>query len=372
MTLSTLRTALAAVALAAALAAAGCGGDDDEDTGEQAGGGGATTEQAEAATVKFMQPLPKSMAFYPFFVAEELGYFDEENLEVELLTGDGGGAVALQIASGNVDIGSAPAPDVLTGLSEGQEWNVVYNYYQGNVFSIVVPEDSDITAVADLKGKSLGITSQSGGEVGLVSAALNQANLAEDTDVKITVVGEGGPQVARALEGGSIDAFAGAIQDIPALQAAGLELRDITPEEYALLPSAPLFMRTDRFADEKRRDAVTRFLRAWAKATHVGIVNADAVFEMAKQNVPEETGDEAFARPFLDLSIKLQTPPGDTFGENQDVAWTTIQEMLVAGEVIPSVIPSADFVDEAVLEEVNDWDRDEVEAEAEAWVEENA
>jgi NitT/TauT family transport system substrate-binding protein len=363
------RAALMAATTLAVAVMAGCGGDDDEEA--EPAGGGTTTAPAEAVTVKFMQPLPKSMAFYPYFVAEELGYFEDENVEVELLTGDGGGAVALQIASGNIDIGSAPAPDVLTGLSEGQEWKVVYNYYQGNVFSIVVPEDSDIQEVADLEGKNLGITSQSGGEVGLVSAALNQANLKEDEDVKITVVGEGGPQVARALEGGSIDAFAGAIQDIPALQAAGLELRDITPEEYALLPSAPLFMRADRFADEAKRDAVTRFLRAWAKATYVGIANPDVVFEMAKEAVPEETGDEAFARPFLELSIKLQTPPGDTFGENQDESWTTIQEMLVAGEVIPEVMPPAEFVDEAVLEDVNDWDREEVEADAEAWAEEN-
>lgn len=60
-------------------------------------------------------------------------------------------------------------------------------------------------------------------------------------------------------------------------------------------------------------------------------------------------------------------------GKNLEVAvaWTTIQQMLVAGEVIPAVIPSANFVDEAILEKVNDWDRAEVEAEAEAWVEEN-
>jgi NitT/TauT family transport system substrate-binding protein len=362
------RAALLGATTVAVVVMAGCGGDDEE---AEPAAGGTTTAQAEAVTVKFMQPLPKSMAFYPYFVAEELGYFEDENVEVELLTGDGGGAVALQIASGNIDIGSAPAPDVLTGLSEGQEWKVVYNYYQGNVFSIVVPEDSDIQEVADLEGKNLGITSQSGGEVGLVSAALNQANLKEDEDVKITVVGEGGPQVARALEGGSIDAFAGAIQDIPALQAAGLELRDITPEEYALLPSAPLFMREDKFAEEERRDAVTRFLRAWAKATYVGIAKPDVVFEMAKEAVPEETGDEAFARPFLELSIKLQTPPGDTFGENQDESWTTIQEMLVAGEVIPEVLPPDEFVDESILEDVNDWDRDEVEADADAWAEEN-
>lgn len=353
------RWAMALLGLVLVLAVAACGGGD---------GGGAGGDEA---TITFMQPLPKSLAFYPYLVGEEFGYFDDEGVNVDLRTGDGGTAVALQIAAGRVDLGSAPAPDVLAGLSEGEDWKVVYNYYQGNVFSIVVPEESDIRSVPDLDGKNLGITSQAGGEVGLVQAALNQANLKEDEDVRITVVGEGGPQVARALENGDIDAFAGAIQDIPALQAAGIELRDITPERFAVLPSAPLFMQAQRFEDEQMRDVVTRFLRAWAKSTYAGIVNQDVVFAIGEETVPEETGNERFARAFLDLAVKLQTPPGDRFGESTPESWTTIEEILVAGDVIPEVIPPDEFVDKSILDDVNDWDRADVEEDVEEWASEN-
>jgi NitT/TauT family transport system substrate-binding protein len=356
---------MAAIGFAALLAgvATGCGGDDE--------GGDAGADARQRDRVNFMQPLPKSLAFYPLIVGEELGYFADEGVEVALTVAEGSGGVGLQIGTGRVDIGSAPAPDVLAGLVEGQDWKVVYNYYQGNVFSINVPEDSEIQSVEDLEGKNLGITSQSGGEVGLVAAALNSANLEQDKDVKITVVGEGGPQVARALEDGTIDAFAGAIQDIPALEAAGLALRDITPAQFQPLPSAPLFMRADRFADEEIRDRILRFLRAWAKSTYVGMINSDAVFEMGKKAVPEETANEDFARAFLELAIKLQTPPGDRFGVNDVEAWDTIQGILVAGEVIPREVPPDQFIDESILDEVNDWDRAEVEADVERWVEEN-
>ena len=34
-------------------------------------------------------------------------------------------------------------------------------------------------------------------------------------------------------------------------------------------------------------------------------------------------------------------------------------------------MPPEEFVDESVLEDVNDWDREEDEADAEAWAEEN-
>jgi NitT/TauT family transport system substrate-binding protein len=355
-----IRTLLAALTVALlAVGAAGCGGDDEE-----AGGG-------ELETVNFMQPLPKSLAFYPLIVGEELGYFADEGIKVSLTVAEGSGGVGLQLEGGRVDIGSAPAPDVLAGLVQGQDWKVVYNYYQGNVFSINVLEDSDIQSVEDLKGKNLGITSQSGGEVGLVAAALNSASLEQDKDVKITVVGEGGPQVAKALKDGDVDAFAGAIQDIPALEAAGIALRDITPAEFQPLPSAPLFMRADRFAEEDVRDRIVRFLRAWSKATYVGIVNPDAVFAMGRKAVPEETASEDFARAFLELAIKLQTPPGERFGVNSVEAWNTIQGILVAGEVIPREVPPEQFIDESILDEVNDWDRAEVEADAQKWADEN-
>jgi hypothetical protein len=131
-------------------------------------------------------------------------------------------------------------------------------------------------------------------------------------------------------------------------------------------------MRADRFEEEQVRDRIVRFLRAWAKSTYVGMVNPDAVFEMGKNAVPEETANEEFARAFLDLAIELQTPPGDRFGVNSTEAWTTIQGILVAGEVIPREVPPDQFIDESILDEVNDWDRDEVEADVEAWLEENA
>lgn len=356
---------LLAAAAAVAVGAAGCGGG----SGDGQDDGGAASSRPDR--VSFMQPLPKSLAFYPLIVGEELGYFADEGVEVALTVAEGAGGVGLQIESGRVDIGSAPAPDVLAGLVQGQDWKVVYNYYQANVFSINVLEESEIRSVEDLEGKNLGITSQSGGEAGLVAAALGAANLEQDTDVKITVVGEGGPQVAKALRDGDIDAFAGAIQDIPALESAGIALRDITPPQFQPLPSAPLFMRADQFADEQVRDRVVRFLRAWSKATYVGMVNPDAVFAMGQKAVPEETSDEAFARSFLELAIKLQTPPGDRFGVNDVEAWNTIQGILVAGEVIPREVPPDQFIDESALDEINDWDRGEVEEEARQWAEEN-
>ena len=59
--------ALSGALLAGALTQAACGSGDE-------GGGDGSGGDGDVVTIDFLQPLPKSMAFYPLFVGEQLGY----------------------------------------------------------------------------------------------------------------------------------------------------------------------------------------------------------------------------------------------------------------------------------------------------------
>jgi NitT/TauT family transport system substrate-binding protein len=327
-------------------------------------------EPEEVVTIDFLQPLPKSMAFYPLFVGDVLGYFAEEGIEVNLLP-SGDIPATVIVPSGQADIGATTPTNIVQAAAAEEDFVLVYEYYQHNVVSIVVPADSDVETIADLEGMTVGVTSEGAGDAALARAALQEVGLSPDDDVEIVVAGDGGPAVAEALRGGRLDAFSGAINDIVALQVAGIELREITPDSFALYPASSMIVRSGTLEEEA--DSITRFLRAWSKATYAGMLNRDMVFAIAEDEVPEETGDEEFGRIFLDLAIDLQTPVEgiDAFGSVRPDAWTVVQEAMVEGGELEEVFDPSTFLDDSLLADVNDWDRDEVESEVDAWAAEN-
>lgn len=347
--------------ISALLLATACGSDGDE--GDNGGGG-------ELTTIDFLQPLPKSIAFYPLMTAEELGYFEEEGIEVNLLP-SGDTSVPLAIVRGNADIGAAITPDIIVALSEGEELSLVYEHYQKNVFRIVVPAGSDINSVADLKGKKIGVTAAASGDAALVQTAIFEEGMNPETDIELVVVGDGGPRVAISLEEGKIDAYAGALSDLVAIQAAGIEFTSITPENLDILPASSLIVTPEKA--QELAEPIAGFLRAWAKGTYVGMLNQDVVLAIAQEEVPEETTDEEFARLFVEQAVAQQTPVSgpDAFGELRGDTWIAIQEQLIAGELIDEVIEPDSFLDDRFIQSTNDWERAEVEQEVADWAEKN-
>jgi NitT/TauT family transport system substrate-binding protein len=351
------RTILAG-AVAFALTASACGGDNS-DRGEAAGDG--------LTTITLSQPLPKSIAFYPLFVGEELGYFEEEGLRVELVPSGDVNPMTV-VPSGQADFGAMSSADLLIGASQGLALDVVFEYYQKNVFSIIVPEDSDVKSVKDLRGGTVGIPRESGAEVAIARTALGDAGVDPDADVKFLAVGDAGPQVINALQDGQIAAYVGAIQDLVALRVAGFEFQEITPDNIAEQPASSLFAMEETLED-LGPDLVRGFLRAWAKATYAGMTAPEKVLEMAASQVPDEASDPEFAQALLDISVELQTPVAgeDAFGELRRDQWDTIAQQLVSAGELESVPDLAELLNDQHLEVANDWDRAGVEQDIADW-----
>src|SRR5690554_6151385 len=62
----------------------------------------------ELEKVTYLLPAPKTLpSFAPWLIAEHEGYFADEGLEVEFVTGKGGVDVAKQVGAGNAVIGGA-------------------------------------------------------------------------------------------------------------------------------------------------------------------------------------------------------------------------------------------------------------------------
>ncbi|MGH6943777.1 MAG: ABC transporter substrate-binding protein, partial [Geminicoccaceae bacterium] len=73
------------------------------------GSGVAQESAAEPTKLTFMFPVESVVQYHPFYIAQELGYFAEEGLEVEFQVADGSSAAIQQLVAGNADA-ALPSP----------------------------------------------------------------------------------------------------------------------------------------------------------------------------------------------------------------------------------------------------------------------
>lgn len=289
-------------ALCLAVAVAACGDDDDDSGGETASSG-------ETQEIDVLLSFPRGNAWLPLLVAEDQGYFEEQGLKVNIQETEGSGFVTQQIIAGNADFGWAGAPSDVIAFATDSSLRALACNHEKNIFSINVPADSDIQDVSDLDGRVLGITAKGGGEEPMVDSVI----ATNDLDLKVLPVGEVGPAVIKAIEDGTVDAFAGGITDITTLEASGIEFRDITPEEYDPMPGDCLISTADALSDTEVQEQAAAMIRAWMKGAFFAIANPDAAIDIACRTLPEECRDrEGFTAPFAKKIIDIVQPVDDS------------------------------------------------------------
>ncbi|WP_197375280.1 ABC transporter substrate-binding protein [Mycolicibacterium baixiangningiae] len=269
-------------------------------------------------------------------LAMEEGWFEEEGIEVEILFSPGSGAAIQQLAAGNADVASTTPASVMQANLEGTPISMVLQHTYKQPFDIAAAADSGVTDVADLKGKTLGVSELSGGEMPMVRAALAVSGLSEGEDVRIVPAGEGDPSTVAALQNGTIDAYASSKRDIINLRPNGFEpeMVAITPDEVAAFPGDGMAIRTEFV--ESDPEVVDGFVRAALKGYVYTMANPEAAFAFTQANMPEALAtDPELARTFFDLAIDNLGPELPASVANRGLfdrdSWETIMGFLQEG-----------------------------------------
>jgi NitT/TauT family transport system substrate-binding protein len=351
------------LSIAAVLATAvGCGGSDS-DSGSSSDGDG-------AIKVQFALANERSIQYHPYYVARDAGFFEEEGLDVEMSIYSGGGAAVQQLVAGNADLLGVGAAAAISAVDSGQDLVWSYSYFYENIFTMVTPADSGIESLEDLRGKTVGITDPGGGEVPLVRSVFASAGMTDGEDYQMLPVGEGGQLTYDALDTGKVQAYVSSVFDVASIEAAGMELNRILPEEFVYTPSIGNV--TTRETLESNRDMVVKFNRAIAKATVFSQANPEAAKAIAEDQQPELFDDAALADAMWDTTQRLLTPPdaleSDLLGAHYYEGWELYIESSSEGTAeegaLQTDIDVESVADESLLEEVNDFDHDEVKAAA--------
>jgi sulfonate transport system substrate-binding protein len=165
------------------------------------------------------------------------------------------------LRAGAIDVGSTAGSAALLARANGSPIQVIALYSQPEWSAIVVPGDSDIASVADLKGRKIAATKGTDPYFFLLQA-LDEAGLsANDVTVEVLQHADGW----AALQNGSVEAWAGLDPIMAGAEEAGAKLlyRNVDFNSYGFLNANEAFLAAKPDLAQAVVDAYER-ARAWA------------------------------------------------------------------------------------------------------------
>jgi ABC-type nitrate/sulfonate/bicarbonate transport system substrate-binding protein len=140
---------------------------------------------------------------WPLYVAEHKKFFEKNGLQVEVIIIRGATNVVRAVLSETVPIGRIN-PDYVIGAAEkGAKVKIVSANMEKIPYDIYARPE--IKAGTELKGKTLAVSTLTGGTTLMVHEVLEKAYKLKENDYKLLVVGTS-PERYAALKGGSVQA----------------------------------------------------------------------------------------------------------------------------------------------------------------------
>lgn len=340
----------------------------------------AVTSAQSQAREKFIFAWPSAInsGIANLTFAKALGYFEKENLEVDVIVLTGSGVIIPQLLSGQIHSAYASLEPLPVSRQPGKPnfpIKFVYNYLPRSIWEIAVLDESPIRNLADMKGKTLGVVSLTAGNVLLTQAMLQKEGVDWST-VQRVAVGSGVPAF-EALRRKQVDALNLWDTMDAALALSGTKIR-IVPysKDFAGLSSHG-FPVTDELLRTKP-DLIARFGRAMSKGAVACQANLEGCIKSFWKEYPAlrpTTGTEA---ENLRKEVAILTPRIENLMYNRNDTnmgafeprdWTQLIAALKLGGMIESKIevPLDSLYTNRFVPEYNKFNRKEVIDQAKAY-----
>lgn len=301
-----------ALAILATAGLTACGGKDTSAESQAAGASstsastaavstaaGSTTASQSTTADKFkfgklkIQALGGGACGAPSYVAFEKGFFAEEGLDAELVSGTLD-ELKTGLATGEFTVTNGDF-QYFPSIQEGMDLKIIGGLHKGCI-RLVVPPNSPIKTTKDLKGKRIGIDEMGGTPQSVATIVL--ANAGIDPKTGVTWVVYPLDQLTTAVKKGEIDAFAAWDPfGVLAEQKEGYTaLSDISTDPLFAGKSCCFLYASKKQLDENP-ERVAAIARAYKKAT-----------EWIKAN-PEETAKLEIEKKYVatdDLNLLTQ------------------------------------------------------------------
>jgi putative hydroxymethylpyrimidine transport system substrate-binding protein len=269
----------------------------------------------------------------PIIVAQELGYFAAQGLEVEVIAPADPADPPKLVAAGKADLAISYQPQLHLQVAEGLPLKRVGTLVATPLNCLLVLEDGPINTPADLKGGKIGF-SVAGVEEALLVAILEKYGVGFD-EVELVNVNW---SLSPSLMSGQVDAVIGAYRNFELNQ---MEIEEVPGKcFYIEEEGVPTYDELIYVANPETMDAdmTRRFLRATELATQYIVNNPEKSWEIFSGTSPE-LQDRLNAMAWVDTLPRFALRP-EALDEGR---YTRFEAFLAASGLVEGTRPVADL-----------------------------
>ena len=307
--------------------------------------GVALAADASMLKMRFTQSGNTSSS-WPLYVAEQKKIFDKNGIQVETIIIRGATNVVRAVLSETVPIGRINPDYVIGAIEKGARVKIVAANMEKIPYDIYAR--AEIKTGAELKGKTVGVSTLTGGTTLMLHEVLEKAYKLKENDYKLLVVGTS-PERYAALKGGSVQAsFMGPPFTFRAAKDGFRKLANF--HEHL----GPILFTTD-FAHanyiKSNRQEIVRYLKSMVEATrwlydpknkeeaisiHMKVLkasreSAEEDYKYLVQDFQPFPRDGLVSKPSFDKTMELRAKEG-----------------IYQGKKVP---PASEYVDNSMIEE---------------------
>jgi len=288
--------------------------------------GNTTTPVAGPKKISIGLGYIPDIQFAPFYVAKSKGYYSAVGLDVTFNHGMAPDLISAMMAGKN-DFAFASGDETLVARDKHVPVINVATIFQRYPVSLIVPADSGIKTLSDLKGHSIGVPGLFGATYTGLLALLYKAQLSL-SDVKVQSIGF--TQVA-ALLAHRVDAVMGYTNNEPLqLNKRGATVRTFAVADYQPLISNGIVTTED--TNSHQPQIVRNFVQATLKGLKDVIADPQGAVETSKSSIPGLT-ETSQALAVLKATIPLWQGSGQ-LGYNDSATWQSMAQFLVAQKIV--------------------------------------
>jgi len=297
---------------------------------------GITVAQAPRRTLVIGMPVtPPNLPHLGVYVAKDLGYFEEEGINLELAAFESGLQSLRGGVSGSVDILGASSEPVINAISRGAKIRSIFSY--AHRLTVVMAAQESVRRPADLRGKNLGIQEVGAFREVMTRAVLHSAGLTQQ-DVNYVPVSSAG--YITALIGNKIDTAILHIDQAYMARTKKASLHPLVPL-WEIMPSYwyGTFSTTEELL-RKDSDLLARAVAAIIKAHRFMYRNKERTLDLASKHTgyPKEVLGPAYDA----LAAAKVWPVND--GMPAEMVQVTINKMVEIGLLKENEKPKVEHV----------------------------
>lgn len=289
-----------------------------------------------------------NVQFSPFYLAESDGDFQTAGVKPVLRHHGASEGLFTALVSGQEQFVVAGGDEMLQARAQGADLVAVSAYYHQYPAVVIVPTDSPIQQLADLKGHTIGIPGKFGENWFALLVALKNAGLSE-ADVAIKEIGY---TQQAALSTHKVDAIVGfSNNDAVQFELAGFPTRNLAIAD-GQVPLVSISLITTADYAQRQPQVVKQVVAGMLAGVKTAVSDPDHAMQVSASYIPGlQPGPIAdAARATLVATAKLWTDPtGAVSGQLDAQQWSAMAGFmadhdLLGGQVDAASAMSNDFL----------------------------